>query len=132
MVSMGYSRNWQPEAFPIQSSEQHEEYFLNCQSKGNVMTQPVDLSKVFPLYKVERDCILSKLGDVTLAYEATLPEIFSLSDQEYEGLHQILIKAIKVLPANSVFHKQDWFYARKHTADFQSKELTFLSQSSER
>src|SRR5258708_26540532 len=96
------------------------------------MAQPIDLSKVFPLYKVEHDCILSKLGDVTLAYEATLPEIFSLSDQEYEALHQVLIKAIKVLPPNSIFHKQDWFYSRKHTADFQSKELTFLSQSSER
>ena len=56
------------------------------------MAQPISLSKVFPIYKVEHDCILSKQGDVTLAYEATLPEIFTMSDQEYEGFHQILIK----------------------------------------
>jgi conjugation system TraG family ATPase len=96
------------------------------------MAQPVDLSKVFPLYKVEHDCILSKQGDVTLAYEATLPEIFSLSDQEYESFHQVLVKAIKVLPAYSVFHKQDWFFSKRHAANFEDNELPFLSHSSER
>src|SRR5690349_12303858 len=96
------------------------------------MAQAVDLSKVFPLYKVEHDCILSKQGDVTLAYEATLPEIFTLSDQEYEAFHQVLVKAIKVLPAYSVFHKQDWFFSKRQRAEFENKELTFLSQSSER
>ncbi|MCA4896315.1 MAG: TraG family conjugative transposon ATPase [Cytophagales bacterium] len=95
------------------------------------MAQPISLSKVFPIYKVEHDCILSKQGDVTLAYEAILPEIFTMSDQEYEGFHQILIKAIKVLPANSVFHKQDWFISKKHSADFEKHE-SFLSRSSER
>ena len=62
------------------------------------MSGSTPLFKIFPVYKVEYDCILSKHGDVTLAYEVQLPEIFSLSDQEYESLHQTLIKAIKVLP----------------------------------
>ena len=96
------------------------------------MAQPIDLSKVFPIYKVENDCILSKQGDVTLAYEVTLPEIFTLSDQEYEAFHQILIKAIKVLPAYSVFHKQDWFVAQKYKSDFENKETSFLTRASER
>lgn len=96
------------------------------------MAHAVDLSKVFPLYKVEHDCILSKQGDVTLAYEVTLPEIFTLSDQEYEAFHQVLVKAIKVLPTYSVFHKQDWFFSKKQRAEFEDKELSFLSQSSER
>ncbi|HRE67720.1 MAG TPA: TraG family conjugative transposon ATPase [Cyclobacteriaceae bacterium] len=96
------------------------------------MAQPVSFEKVFPIWKVENDCVLSKQGDVTLAYEATLPEIFTLSDQEYEAFHQILVKAIKVLPNQTVFHKQDWFLARKHKPDFESGELSFLSRSSER
>lgn len=96
------------------------------------MAQPIELSKVFPLYKVEHECILSKQGDVTLAYEATLPEIFSLSDQEYEAFHQVLVKAIKVLPPYSAFHKQDWFFANKHAANFEEKELPFLSHTSAR
>lgn len=99
------------------------------------MAQPVDLSKVFPIYKVENDCILSKQGDVTLAFEVILPEIFTLSDQEYESFHQVLVKAIKVLPPYSVFHKQDWFLSKRQEADFAAKdekELSFLSRSSER
>lgn len=96
------------------------------------MARPVPLSKVFPIYKVEQDCILSKQGDISLAFEAVLPEIFTLSDQEYEAFHQILVKAIKVLPSNSIFHKQDWFFAKYQQADFESKDLSFLSRSSER
>ncbi len=105
------------------------------------MAQPIDLSKVFPIYKVEQDCILSKQGDVTVAYEARLPEIFTLSDQEYEAFHQILLKAIKVLPNHSVFHKQDWFVSKKYKADFEglssgatskTDKDSFLSRASER
>lgn len=96
------------------------------------MSQPIPFSHVFPVYKVEYDCVLSRKGDVSLAFEATLPEIFTLSDQEYEAFHQILVKAIKVLPNHSVFHKQDWFAARKHQAGFEERELSFLSRSSER
>lgn len=96
------------------------------------MRSSVELEKIFPVYKVEYDCILSKRGDVTLAFEATLPEIFTLSDQEYESFHQTIVKAIKVLPANSIFHKQDWFVAKRFEAQFEDKVLTFLSQSSER
>lgn len=96
------------------------------------MSQAIPFFKTFPVYKIEHDCILSKQGDVTLAYEATLPEIFTLSDQEYEAFHHILIKAIKVLPKNSVFHKQDWFFSQRHKADFENTDLSFLSRSSER
>lgn len=95
------------------------------------MAQEIAFHKVFPIYKVEQDCILSKQGDVTLAFEATLPEIFTLSDQEYEAFHQVLVKAIKVLPNNTVFHKQDWFLSRKHQPEFEGKENSFLSRSSE-
>jgi conjugation system TraG family ATPase len=96
------------------------------------MSQAIPFLKTFPIYKVEFDCILSKQGDVTLAYDATLPEIFTLSDMEYEAFHQILVKAIKVLPKNSVFHKQDWFVAQKHKPDFENTDLSFLARSSER
>lgn len=96
------------------------------------MAQPASFEKLFPIWKVENDCILSKQGDATIAFEATLPEIFTLSDQEYEAFHQILVKAIKILPNQTVFHKQDWFVARKHKPDFETDDFSFLSRSSER
>ncbi len=89
------------------------------------------LEEILPILGVENDCILSKQGDVTIAYKVELPEIFTLSDQEYEAFHQSWIKAIKILPKHCVFHKQDWFIETKYEANF-NKELQFLSRSSER
>ncbi len=90
----------------------------------------VDMEKILPVYKVENHSIISAQGDITLVYEATLPEIFTLSNQEYEAYHQTLIKAIKILPKHSIFHKQDWFtklaYKRNAIAS-----KSFLSASSE-
>lgn len=95
------------------------------------MRSSVQLEKIFPVYKVEYDCILSKRGDVTIAFEATLPGIFTLSDQEYEAFHQTIVKAIKVLPPGSIFHKQDWFVSKRFEAQFEDKVLSFLSHASE-
>lgn len=91
-----------------------------------------ELKNIFPILGVEHDCLLSKQGDVTIAYEVTLPELFTLSDQDYEAFHQVLIKAIKILPKHTVFHKQDWFTETKHQADFLKEDKSFLTRSSER
>lgn len=90
------------------------------------------LNGILPIMGVEHDCILSKQGDVTIAFEVTLPELFTMSDQEYEALHQVLIKSIKILPRHTVFHKQDWFTEAKYQADFSKEDKSFLTSSSER
>lgn len=90
------------------------------------------MEHILPIMAVEHDCILSKQGDVTIVFKAELPELFTLSDQEYEAFHQIWLKALKVLPKHSIFHKQDWFLEKKYEADFSHDDTSFLSQSSER
>lgn len=90
-----------------------------------------NLEDIMPIFGVERDLILSKQGDVTIAFRCELPELFTLSDRDYEAFHQVWVKAIKVLPKHSVFHKQDWFIDSKYEGDY-SRELSFLSRSSER
>ena len=90
------------------------------------------MEDLLPIMAVEHDCVLSKQGDVTIVFKAELPEIFTLSDQEYEAFHQSWIKAIKVLPKFCVFHKQDWFLEKSHKADFTSDDSSFLTRSSER
>jgi conjugation system TraG family ATPase len=90
------------------------------------------LKEIFPIMDVEHDCILSKQGDITIAFKAQLPEIFTQSDENLEAVHQALIKALKVLPKNSILHKQDWFIKAGYTADFDHADTSFLTQSSER
>ncbi|WP_438946735.1 TraG family conjugative transposon ATPase [Sediminibacterium sp.] len=89
------------------------------------------LSDILPIYGVEQDMILSKMGDITLGYRLTLPEIFTLSSTDFENLHQSWLRAIRLLPAGTVLHKQDWFLADRFGGDFQ-QEHDFLSHASER
>ena len=67
------------------------------------------LESKFPLLRVENNCIISKFADITAAYRVTLPELFTLTGEEYEALHGAWLKALKVLPDYTVVHKQDFF-----------------------
>jgi conjugation system TraG family ATPase len=87
---------------------------------------------IYPIMGVEHNAILSKRGDITIAFEVELPEIFTLSSNDYELLHQSFVKAIKVLPKYTVLLKQDWFVNSKYKADFEKKDKSFLSKSSEK
>jgi conjugation system TraG family ATPase len=87
---------------------------------------------ILPIMGVEQDAILSKQGDLTIGFDVRLPEIFTLSNEEYENFHQAWIKAIKILSKQSVFHKQDWFVQTRGQADFEKPDQSFLSRSSER
>src|SRR5580698_10332523 len=89
------------------------------------------LDDILPILDVEHDCILSKLGDITIGFEIILPEIFTLSNEDYESFHQSWVKAIKILPKHSIFHKQDWFIDSKYDADFAKADTSFLTRSSE-
>lgn len=90
------------------------------------------LDDLIPIMDVEHDCILSKQGDITVVFQAHLPEIFTLSDHDYEAFHQTWVKALRVLPPHSVFHKQDWFVDSRYEPDFSQEDKSFLSMQSER
>lgn len=85
-----------------------------------------ELKDILPIMSIEHDCILSKQGDFTVAFRVTLPEVFTLSDEDYENLHQAWVKAIRVLPKDSVLHKQDWF-SWAEIPGSESKKQSFLS-----
>ena len=89
------------------------------------------MEDLFPIMDIEHDCILSKRGDISVVFKVTLPEIFTQSDANYEAIHQGFIKAIKILSAGTVFHKQDYFIASKYQPDFETLEKGFLSRSSD-
>lgn len=62
----------------------------------------------FPLLAVENGCIISKDADITIGFRVDLPELYTVTNAEYEAIHSAWNKAIKVLPDYSVIHKQDW------------------------
>jgi conjugation system TraG family ATPase len=91
-----------------------------------------NLFDILPVYGVEHNAILSKMGDATVAFKVELPELFTMSNDEYEAFHHAWIKAIKVLPVNAILHKQDWFTEAKYKPEFIKEDNSFLSRSSER
>ena len=90
------------------------------------------LESKFPLLRVENNCIISKFADITAAYRVTLPELFTLTGEEYEALHGAWLKALKVLPDYTVVHKQDFFIEERYAAPEEGSERSFLARSYER
>ena len=90
------------------------------------------LESKFPLLRVENNCIISKFADITAAYRVSLPELFTLTGEEYEALHGAWLKALKVLPDYTVVHKQDFFIEERYTAPEDGSERSFLARSYER
>lgn len=90
------------------------------------------LNTIFPIMDVEHDCILSKRGDITVAFQVNLPEIFTLSNTDYDALHSAWVKALRIMPIRTILHKQDWFLESCYHADFKNSETSFLTQASNR
>ena len=89
------------------------------------------LERRFPLLSVENGCIVSKDADLTVAFEVELPELYTVTADEYEAMHSSWIKAVKVLPEHSVVCKQDWFVKENYRSEGDGTE-SFLSRSYER
>lgn len=90
------------------------------------------LESKFPLLRVENNCIISKFADITAAYRVSLPELFTLTGEEYEALHGAWLKALRVLPDYTVVHKQDFFIEERYMAREEGSERSFLARSYER
>ena len=91
------------------------------------------LERLFPLLAVENGCIISKEADLTVAFKVELPELFTITEEEYEQIHSTWSKAIKVLPVYSIVHKQDWYTTETYRAEhLGNAQMSFLDRSSER
>ncbi|MDP9077746.1 MAG: TraG family conjugative transposon ATPase [Bacteroidota bacterium] len=91
-----------------------------------------ELKEILPVMGIEHDCILSKQGEFTIVFKVDLPEVFTLSDEDYETMHQAWVKAVRVLPKDSILHKQDWFIERVYQPEQTNKVQSFLKKAGER
>ena len=90
------------------------------------------LESKFSILAIEQDCLLTKEADISIGFEVQLPELFTISGEDYEILHSLWHKAIKVLPQYTVIHKQDWFIKEQYEPELQGENLSFLSHSYEK
>jgi len=83
-----------------------------------------------PIWEVAADHIVTKMGDTTLGFVLTKPEIFTLSSGELQQWHATWTRALAVLPPNTVVHLQDWYRQVSWQADFEKSNGGFLSSAS--
>ncbi|QYA26719.1 TraG family conjugative transposon ATPase [Gramella sp. MT6] len=86
------------------------------------------LSAYHPISDIQENIIFSTNGNVVACYEVILPEIYSLSEKDFEDLHNIWFQAIKSLPAGTVIHKQD-IYLKKSYSSERLPKSTYLAEA---
>jgi len=65
-----------------------------------------------PILDIQDHVVFANNGNVVLCYQVELPEVYSLSESDFETLHGTWFRAFKGLPVGTVIHKQDC-YQRK-------------------
>jgi len=84
----------------------------------------------FPILEVIPEGILNKNGDFTVAYEWIRKPLFSLSPEERNNGHQIMVKAMGALPPGTTLHFQDR-YDRQFWKATPTAEADMLQQASD-
>lgn len=74
------------------------------------MKDNVDFSNLYPIREINDECIVNKCGDMTLAYELTLPSRNSLPAEGYNQLRDIFVRAYAMLARNTIILKQDIYF----------------------
>jgi len=88
----------------------------------------INISKYHPIVDIKDHLIFSNNGNVVACYRVELPEIYSLSEKDFEDMHSNWFQAMKSLPVGTVVHKQDIYFKKSFTAENLPND-TFLSKA---
>ncbi|MCM4157600.1 TraG family conjugative transposon ATPase [Gramella sp. AN32] len=88
----------------------------------------INLSTYWPITDIQDNIIFANNGNVVLCYEVILPEIYSLSEKDFEDLHGAWFQALKSLPVGTVVHKQDIYLKTAYSSD-KLPNQTFLGKA---
>ena len=88
----------------------------------------INLSAYQPIVDIQDNIVFANNGNVVLCYTGNLPEIYSLSEKDFEDMHGAWFQALKSLPVGTVVHKQD-IYLKKSYSSEQLPNKTFLEKA---
>ena len=88
----------------------------------------INLSAYQPIADIQDNIIFATNGNVVLCFEGNLPEIYSLSEKDFEDMHGAWFQSLKSLPVGTVVHKQD-IYLKKSYSSEQLLNKTFLEKA---
>ena len=88
----------------------------------------INVAAYHPIVDIQENVIFANNGNVVLCYSGNLPEIYSLSEKDFEDIHGAWFQAIKSLPTGCVVHKQDVYLKRSFTSE-NLPNKTFLEKA---
>ena len=88
----------------------------------------INLSKHQPIVDIWDHIVFANNGNVVLCYKGNLPEIYSLSEKDFEDMHGSWFQALKSLPVGTVVHKQDIYLKKPYTSE-KLPNTTFLEKA---
>ncbi len=88
----------------------------------------ISLSKNPPILRIRDNVFLSNNGDIVLGFALDLPEIFTLSKEDYDAMHDFWFRTLRFLPKYSFVHKQDIFIKQYYTGE-ELPTQTFLQKA---
>jgi conjugation system TraG family ATPase len=91
----------------------------------------INVAAYHPIADIQGNVIFANNGNVVLCYSGNLPEIYSLSEKDFEDIHGAWFQAIKSLPTGCVVHKQDVYLKRNFSAE-NLPNNTFLEKATHR
>lgn len=77
----------------------------------------INLSAYHPILYIQDHIVFANNGNVVLCYKGSLPEIYSLSEKDFEDIHGSWFQAFKSLPISTVIHKQDIYQKAAYSAN---------------
>ncbi|MBW8242553.1 TraG family conjugative transposon ATPase [Muricauda oceani] len=80
------------------------------------MNTTMNFHESYPILDVDQNRILANNGNIVYAYRVELPEIYSLSESDFEELHGHWFQALKSLPIGTLVHKQDIYRKTSYDA----------------
>ena len=77
----------------------------------------INLANHHPILDIQDQVVFANNGNIVLCYKVDLPEIYSLSEKDFEDIHGAWFQAFKSLPVSTVVHKQDIYKQTSYDAD---------------
>ena len=77
----------------------------------------INLTAYHPIADIKENLLFATNGNAVLCYEVDLPEVYSLSEKDFEDLHGIWFQALRSIKSGCVIHKQDIYRKKQYTAE---------------
>lgn len=88
----------------------------------------INLASYHPILDIQDHILFANNGNVVLCYKVELPEVYSLSESDFEDIHGAWFQGFKSLPTSTIIHKQD-IYEKKDYDATQLPNDSFLEKA---